>query len=299
MKKEYQEYLNPTFINKIDNLSLRAKLVVEGFIIGMHKSPYHGFSVEFSEHRPYGFGDEIKYIDWKLWGKTDRFYIKQFEEETNLSCHLILDKSLSMDYGSNKLTKFEYSKSICAALSYLMIKQQDAVGLTTFDKKINTTIKPKSKISHLNLLLKTMHNSSTGGETNISSLLHGLAESINKKGLIILISDLLDDEHKVMESLRHFRYKGHEIIVFHIVDPKEKDLDFNQNMNFIDLESNYNIIADSRLVKENYNKAFKKFSDYYKNECLRDKIDYNLVSTSDSLDKTLLQYLIKRSQINK
>ena len=299
MKKEYQEYLNPSFINKIDNLSLRAKLVVEGFIIGMHKSPYHGFSVEFSEHRPYGFGDEIKYIDWKLWGKTDRFYIKQFEEETNLSCHLILDKSLSMDYGSNKLTKFEYSKSICAALSYLMIKQQDAVGLTTFDKKINTTIKPKSKISHLNLLLKTMHNSSTGGETNISSLLHGLAESINKKGLIILISDLLDDEHKVMESLRHFRYKGHEIIVFHIVDPKEKDLDFNQNMNFIDLESNYNIIADSRLVKENYNKAFKKFSDYYKNECLRDKIDYNLVSTSESLDKTLLQYLIKRSQINK
>ena len=299
MKKEYQEYLNPSVINKIDNLSLRAKLVVEGFIIGMHKSPYHGFSVEFSEHRPYGFGDEIKYIDWKLWGKTDRFYIKQFEEETNLSCHIILDKSLSMNFGSDKLTKFQYSKSISAALSYLMIKQQDAVGLTTFDKKINTIIKPKSKISHLNLLLKTMHNSSTGGETNISNLLHGLAESINKKGLIILISDLLDDEFKVMESLRHFRYKGHEIIVFHIVDPKERDLDYNQNMNFIDLESNYNIIADSRLVKENYNKAFQKFSDYYKSECLKDKIDYNLVSTSDSLDKTLLQYLIKRSQINK
>ena len=299
MKKEYQEYLNPSVINKIDNLSLRAKLVVEGFIIGMHKSPYHGFSVEFSEHRPYGFGDEIKYIDWKLWGKTDRFYIKQFEEETNLSCHLILDKSLSMDFGSDDLTKFQYSKSISAALSYLMIKQQDAVGLTTFDEKINTIIKPKSKASHLNLLLKTMHNSSTGGETNISNLLHGLAESINKKGLIILISDLLDDEHKVMESLRHFRYKGHEIIVFHIVDPKEKDLDYNQNINFIDLESNYNIIADSRLVKENYNKAFQKFSDYYKNECLRDKIDYNLVSTSDSLDKTLLKYLIKRSQLNK
>jgi uncharacterized protein (DUF58 family) len=299
MKKEYQEYLNPSVINKIDNLSLRAKLVVEGFIVGMHKSPYHGFSVEFSEHRPYGFGDEIKYIDWKLWGKTDRFYIKQFEEETNLCCHLILDKSLSMDFGSDNLTKFQYSKSISAALSYLMIKQQDAVGLTTFDEKINTIIKPKSKASHLNLLLKTMHNSSTGGETNISNLLHGLAESINRKGLIILISDLLDDEHKVMESLRHFRYKGHEIIVFHIVDPKEKDLDYNQNINFIDLESNYNIIADSRLVKENYNKAFQKFSDYYKNECLRDKIDYNLVSTSDSLDKTLLQYLIKRSQLNK
>lgn len=299
MKKEYQEYLNPSVINKIDNLSLRAKLVVEGFIIGMHKSPYHGFSVEFSEHRPYGFGDEIKYIDWKLWGKTDRFYIKQFEEETNLKCHIILDKSLSMDFGSEKITKFEYSKSISAALSYLMIKQQDAVGLTTFDDKINTMIKPKSKVNHLNLLLKTMHNSSTGGETNISNLLHGLAESINKKGLIILISDLLDDNRKVMESLRHFRYKGHEIIVFHIVDPKEKNLNYDQNINFIDLESNYNIIADSRLVKDKYNKAFSNFSKFYKSECLRDKIDYNLVSTSDSLDKTLLQYLIKRTQINK
>ena len=299
MKKEYQEYLNPSVINKIDNLSLRAKLVVEGFIIGMHKSPYHGFSVEFSEHRPYGFGDEIKYIDWKLWGKTDRFYIKQFEEETNLKCHLILDKSLSMSFGSDKLTKFQYSKSIAAALSYLMIKQQDGVGLTTFDEKIDISISPKSKISHLNLLLKTMHNSKTGGETNISNLLHGLAESITKKGLIVLISDLLDDEKKVMESLRHFRYKGHEIIVFHIVDPKEKNLDYNQNINFIDLEKKYNIIADSRLIKDNYNKAFMKFSNYYKYECLKNKIDYNLISSSDSLDKTLLQYLIKRSQINK
>jgi len=179
------------------------------------------------------------------------------------------------------------------------IKQQDAVGLTTFDQRINTIIKPKSKVNHLNLLLKTLHNSNTGGETNISNLLHGLAESINKKGLIILISDLLDDEKRVMESLRHFRYRGHEIIVFHIVDPKEKNLDYNENINFIDLENNYNIVADSRLVKDKYNKAFRNFSDFYKKECLRDKIDYNLISTSDSLDKTLLQYLIRRSQINK
>ena len=299
MKKEYKKYLNPSLISKIENLSLRAKLVVEGFIIGMHKSPYHGFSVEFSEHRPYGFGDEIKYIDWKLWGKTDRFYIKQFEEETNLKCHIILDKSSSMNFGSKNITKFEYSKLISAAMSYLMIKQQDAVGLTTFDQRINTIIKPKSKVNHLNLLLKTLHNSNTGGETNISNLLHGLAESINKKGLIILISDLLDDEKKVMESLRHFRYRGHEIIVFHIVYPIEKNLDYNEIINFIDLENNYNIVADSRLVKDKYNKAFRDFSDFYKKECLRDKIDYNLISTSDTLDKTLLQYLIRRSQINK
>ena len=184
MSDIYKEYMDVSTINKIDNLFLRAKLVVEGFIIGMHKSPYHGFSVEFSEHRPYGYGDEIKYIDWKLWGKTDRFYIKQFEEETNLKCHVILDKSSSMSYGSHSINKFEYSKCLAASLIYLMIKQQDAVGLTTFDDKLNITIPPKSKVSHLNLLLQTMHNSKTGGETDISLLLHSLAESIHKLSLI-------------------------------------------------------------------------------------------------------------------
>ena len=178
-----------------------------------------------------------------------------------------------------------------------ILKEGSKIGNFVEIKK--SIVGKKSKVNHLNLLLKTLHNSNTGGETNISNLLHGLAESINKKGLIILISDLLDDEKRVMESLRHFRYRGHEIIVFHIVDPKEKNLDYNENINFIDLENNYNIVADSRLVKDKYNKAFRNFSDFYKKECLRDKIDYNLISTSDSLDKTLLQYLIRRSQINK
>ena len=217
MSSIYKEYMNASTINKIDNLFLRARLVVEGFIIGMHKSPYHGFSVEFSEHRPYGYGDEIKYIDWKLWGKTDRFYIKQFEEETNLKCHLILDKSASMNYGSMDITKFDYAKNLSAALIYLMIKQQDAVGLTTFDDKIDLTIPPRSKKGHLNLLLQTMHRAKVGGETNVSSLLHSLAESIHKRGLIILISDLLDDEKEIINGLRHFRHKGHEVIIFHII----------------------------------------------------------------------------------
>ena len=187
----YKKYMDPVIISKIENFALRAKLVVEGFIIGLHKSPYHGFSVEFSEHRPYGYGDEIRYIDWKLWGKTDRFYIKQYEEETNLKCHIVLDKSASMAYSSNKITKFEYAKMLSASLIYLMIKQQDAVGLTMFDNKIDKSISPKSKISHLNLLLKTMHNATTKGETSISKLLHTLAESISKRGLIILVSPVL------------------------------------------------------------------------------------------------------------
>ena len=299
MSDIYKKYMNPEIINKIDNLSLRARLVVEGFIIGMHKSPYHGFSVEFSEHRPYGYGDEIKYIDWKLWGKTDRFYIKQFEEETNLKCNIILDKSSSMSFGSNKITKFDYSKSLAAALSYLMIKQQDAIGLTTFDDKIDISIKPKSKISHLNLLLKTMHNSKIGGETNISNLLHIMAESIHKRGLIILISDLLDEEKNIVEGLRHIRYKGHEVIIFHIIDPKEQNLDYNQNVNFVDIENNSAIMADSRIIKDKYNKAFNSFCNFYENECHQNKIDYIRITTDSSLDKALMQYLMKRSKINK
>ena len=297
MSNTYKEYLNPTVIRKIENLSLRAKLVVEGFIIGMHKSPYHGFSVEFSEHRPYGFGDEIKFIDWKLWAKTDRFYIKQFEEETNLKCHIVLDKSASMEYGSDKINKFDYSKTLTAALIYLMIKQQDAVGLTMFDDSIKTMIKPKSKISHLNSLLKAMHKTKTGGETSISKLLHTLAESITKKGLIILISDLLDDENEVIKGLRHFKHKGHEVIIFHIIDPKEKNLDFNQNINFLDIENSSSIITDTRQIKDQYNKAFNNFCDFYKKHCSRNKIDYIPISTDNSLDISIMQYLIKRNKL--
>ena len=297
MSDIYKKYMDPETISKIENLSLKAKLVVEGFIIGMHKSPYHGFSVEFSEHRPYGYGDEIRFIDWKIWGKTDRFYIKQYEEETNLKCHIILDKSSSMGYGSKDLSKFEYSKILSASLIYLMIKQQDAVGLTMFDEKVNTSIPPKCKISHLNYLLTTMHNAKTGGETSISNLLHALAEAIVKRGLIILISDLLDDENEVIKGLRHFRHKGHEVIIFHIVDPKEKNLDFDQNINFIDVENSQSVLTDTRQIKDKYNKAFKEFCDYYKNECLKNKIDYVQIDTSASLDYSIMQYLIKRCKL--
>ena len=298
MSSIYKEYMNASTINKIDNLFLRARLVVEGFIIGMHKSPYHGFSVEFSEHRPYGYGDEIKYIDWKLWGKTDRFYIKQFEEETNLKCHLILDKSASMNYGSMDITKFDYAKNLSAALIYLMIKQQDAVGLTTFDDKIDLTIPPRSKKGHLNLLLQTMHRAKVGGETNVSALLHSLAESIHKRGLIILISDLLDNEKEIINGLRHFRHKGHEVIIFHVADPKEINLDFDDNVNFIDMENKEKLIVDSRQIKNDYNKAFKNFCSYYKTQCLKNNIDYVFLDTTSPLDVSLMQYLIKRSQIS-
>ena len=292
-----KDYLRPSIIKKIDNLYLRAKLVVEGFIVGLHKSPYHGFSIEFSEHRPYTFGDEIKFIDWKLLAKTDKLYIKQFEEETNLKSYILFDKSSSMQYGSENITKFEYAKTICACLSYLMIKQQDAVGLTTFDKQIDISIPPKSKRSHLNYLLKVLNNTQIKGETKISYVLHSLAESIKKRGLIILISDLMDNQEDVLEGLRHFRYKGHEVIIFHIMDDKEKEFNFNSPFNFIDSENEDMIKTDPRQIKLEYKKAFFKFCDRYKKECNQNNIDYVPVNTSDSIDKTLIQYFIKRSKL--
>ena len=297
MSSDIKNYFSSKIINKISNLSLKAKLVVEGFIIGLHKSPYHGFSVEFSEHKPYGYGDEIKYIDWKLWAKTDKLFIKQFEEETNLKCHIIFDKSHSMDYSSQGITKFEYAKNLAASLSYLMIKQQDGVGLSAFDENIKISIPSKSKKSHLNLLLGSLHNLKAGGNTKISNTLHLLAESINKKGLIVLISDLLDNQSDVINGLKHFRYKGHEVIVFHIFDKKEMNLDFNSSIKFIDLENNESVITDPNHIRLDYKQAVDSFYKTYKKQCEKNKIDYVKISTSEPLEKSLIEYLIKRNKL--
>ena len=297
MRRSSKNLLSSGIINKIDSLALRAKLVVEGFLAGLHKSPYHGFSVEFAEHRPYEYGDDVKYIDWKLWAKTDKLFIKQFEEETNLKCYILLDRSKSMKYASDKLSKFEYSKSLAASLAYLMIKQQDAVGLSTFDNKINLTIPPKTKPNHFNLIAQTLHNAKTGNTTKVSNVLHVLAQSIKKRGLIILISDLVDSHEDIMNGLKHFRYKGHEVIVFHILDPKEIDLNFNESVKFIDLESDESIITDPRQVKAAYQKEIKDLVASYKNQCRKNKIDFINISTSDSLENSLINYLIKRNKL--
>jgi len=298
MNNPYYSYLSSDLINKIDNLYLRAKLAVEGFIIGLHKSPYQGFSIEFSEHRPYSFGDEIKYIDWKLMAKTDKLFIKQFEEETNLKCYILFDKSTSMKYASKGISKFEYSKTICAALSYLMIKQQDAVGLTLFDKKINKSVPPRSNKSHLNILLNMLHNCSIQGETKISNILHQLAETIKKRGLIILISDLMDDQNDVIKGLRHFRHKGHEVIVFHILDNQEIEFDFKRGANFIDLETNDTITIDPRQIRKQYKQSMSLFCNEYKRKCRKNNIDFIQIKTSDSIDKSLLSYFIKRKRLS-
>ncbi len=289
--------LTPDIISRLNNLSLKARFVVEGFIVGLHKSPYHGFSVEFSEHRAYGAGDEIRHVDWKLWGKTDRFFIKQFEEETNLKSYLLVDQSLSMTYKSKKMTKLEYAQILAASLGYLMLKQQDAVGLTLFDDRIRVNIPARSKRSHLNIILSKMQNIIAGPETTIAPVLHKTAEAIKKRGLIILISDLFDDPDKVLSGLQHFRYKGHEVIVFHVLDPQELTLDFTQRTRFRDMESGEEIVTDPWHIQSDYQKSMEQFCDYIKSNCRQKNIDYVQLSTDLPLDMALSEYLIKRKRI--
>jgi len=295
--KEHLKYLQPEILSTLDNMQLIAKFAVEGFIVGLHKSPYHGFSVEFAEHRPYNQGDEVKNIDWKLFGKTDRYYVKEYEEETNLKSYIILDKSGSMKYTSGKITKFDYSAYLTVSLSYLMLKQQDATSLTLIDDKINSYIPPVAKRSHLDLILKSIQKAKCGGETAISPLLHQIAEKINKIGLIILISDLFDDPEKIISALKHFRYLGHEVIVFHVLDKNEIEFNFSRQTKFIDMENRNQLLTESHHIRDKYKESVIDFIEDIKSQCLNNHIDYKLITTDKTLDIGLVEYLNKRKKL--
>ena len=296
-KIDHKKYLNPEVVSSMKNMALRARLVVEGFIAGLHRSPYHGFSVEFTDHRPYMTGDEIRHIDWKVYGKTDRYYIKRFEEETNLKSYLLLDSSASMGYSSQKITKLEYASFLTAALSYLMIEQRDAVGLVCFDQKIKKYIPPRSIKSYLPLILKELETLKCSEQTDVANTFHEMAERINRRGLIIVLSDLLDAPEKVISGLKHFRHKGHDVIVFHILDPMEISFDFKRNALFKDLETNEKITTQPWHIRADYQKQIKKFIENYKRQCRLNKIDYVLIDTSWDFDRELMEYLLKRKRI--
>ena len=281
----------------LNSISMKAKLVVEGYIIGQHRSPYHGFSVEFSEHRSYEPGDEVKHIDWKLYGKTNRLYVKRYEEETNLRTHLILDTSRSMSYTSNKISKLEYGSYLLAALSYLMISQQDAAGVVLFDEKIRSFIPPKSTPSHLNTLLNVLDGPEPGNNTKIESVLHQMAERINKRGLVIIISDLLDEPKNVLNGLKHFRHKKQEVILFHILDRNELEFEFDNRTKFVDMESDEEITTDPWHIKNDYKNLILDIQKYYRRNCRLNKIDYVSLFTVDSLDKGLSEYFNKRQRL--
>jgi len=292
-----RKYLQPEMVAVLNSMALRAKLVVEGYIIGQHRSPYHGFSVEFAEHRAYGPGDEIRHIDWRLFGKTERLYVKRYEEETNLRAHIILDTSRSMLYKSGTVSKLNYANSLAASLSYLMINQQDAAGLVQFSNKIDTFIPPKSKPSHLNIILKQLDDNKTGKDTKIENVFHRMAERIDKRGIVILISDLLDDPVEVINGLKHFRHKNQEVIVFHILDRKELEFDFNSRTRFLDMESGEEIITEPWHIRSNYTELISGLQKYYQKECRESLIDYVPIFTDENLDKSITGYLNKRRKL--
>lgn len=292
-----ENYFSDEFLVSLDKFNLRARLIVEGFITGLHKSPYHGFSVEFSDHRQYNPGDPIKNLDWKVFAKTNRYYIKRFEEETNLRSYLILDHSASMGYRSGKISKLEYAKAIASALTYLMISQQDAVGLLSYTDKITNLIPPRSMKSYYNEINKQIFSLEATAKTNTMEILHSLADRIKKRSLIILISDMIDEPDMILQGLRHFRHNKHEIILFHIQDIKEIDFNFKRETQFIDSETGEKVTVSPWQIKKYYSQAYQENVEYLKNRCHKAHIEYNPITTNTSYEEILLNYLIKRSRL--
>lgn len=286
-------------MSRLSRLDLIARLVVEGFITGLHRSPYHGFSVEFSEHRPYMPGDPLRDLDWKAYAKSDRLYIKQYEEETNLKAYILLDVSGSMDFQSGAaLSKFRYATSLAAALSYLILRQRDAVGLMLFRNIIESYVPPRSVQSHLNVLLKTIEQTTPGSDTDMAPTFHDLAERIARRGLVIVLSDLLDDPQEVLRGLRHFRHRGHEVVVFHLLDPREIDLDFDKETRFFDLEDPEQMLTTQPwLVRREYGQMVEEMVEAYRRGCAEARIDYALISTAMPFDVALSRYLVQRRKM--
>jgi uncharacterized protein (DUF58 family) len=291
-------YLENKAVRRVGNLELVARLVVEGFMSGRHRSPLHGFSVEFAGHRPYVPGDELRFLDWKVYGRQDRLYIKQYEEETNLRAHLLIDASRSMGFKSGSVSKLEYACYCAAALAYLMIRQRDAVGLAVFDEKMRAHISASSRRSQLHLILSQLDPLQPAGGTALAANLHTLAERLHRRGLLILFSDLLDDPAETINALQHFRHKKHEIILFHLLDPAELELPYTGVTRFRDMEGTREITLNPALLRTEYLRRLHAFIDRYRGECGRLKIDYVPVNTQTPYDEFLSAYLTKRARLS-
>ncbi|MBF0280519.1 MAG: DUF58 domain-containing protein [SAR324 cluster bacterium] len=291
---EELSFLNPSVLASISNLELRAKTAVEGFLTGLHKSPYRGFSVEFNDYRHYNPGDDIRHIDWKLFARSEKYYIKQYEDETNVRCYILLDCSASMGYQSGPLSKFEFGRTLASALAYFMMGQKDAVGLITFDEKIREHLPSRYRRGHLLQILRTLANLQLGGLTNLTRPVTDLAYSLNRKSLIIVISDLLDEQEAMIKALQHLRYKGNDVIAFHVMDNAELTFPFEQFTEFEDAESRETLMTVPRAVRESYLEELEKFCEFCRKKCRVNGIDYHLLNTSEPLDVALSSYLTKR-----
>jgi len=292
------DFLKPEVAARLRSIDLRARLVVEGFLAGLHRSPFKGFSVEFTEHRQYMPGDELKRIDWRVYGRTDRFFIREYEEETNLRACIVLDSSNSMSFRTSGITKLEYASCLAASLAYLLLHQKDSCGLITFSSRIDSFIPPRSTPAHLNVLLGALDKLRPGGDTNVAATLHQLAERVKRRGLIILLSDLWDDESAVVSALRHFRFRKHEVLVFHILDPAERDFGFRQPLVLRDLESGAELTVDPRVVGQEYRRALAERLAQFERRCAEGMIDYHRFTTDTPFDQALFSYLERRRRLH-
>lgn len=297
-KEELLQYLDPAVLTRITRLDLRARLVVEGFISGMHRSPFHGFSVEFASHREYVPGDDIKHIDWKVQARTDRFYIKQYEEETNLKATFLLDASESMHYRSqqsNALSKYEYAATAAASLAFLLQQQQDAVGLAVFDEELVQYIAASASPMQLRSMVHAMSITEPKRKTSLESICHSVAEKISRRGLVCLVSDLFVDIDGVIRALEHFRHYDHEVMVLHILDQDELEFPFQGTTMFQGLEDMGRLTIEPRALRDAYRQEVQSFCQEVKRKCIASRIDYKRISTADHLDAALCAFLAARA----
>ena len=290
-----EKYLKPEVINQIKRLDLRAQFVVKGFLHGLHASPFHGFSVEFSEHRKYSHGDDLKDIDWQVFAKTDKYYVKKFESETNITGYLVMDLSQSMGYTYRQtLSKFDYAICLAAALAYLMVNQQDPVGLVTFNDKIRQSLPPRSKRSQLGNILSLLSNLKPEGVTDFKNSIFQLAAMLRQRSLVMIFSDLLMDNQETLDALYRLRHSGHDVILFHILDEAEVNFPFNGMCQMKDPETGVELKIDADGFRADYIKQITEFRDNLNQNCRKNGIDYVAIDTSMQFDKALLEYLTSR-----
>jgi uncharacterized protein (DUF58 family) len=294
MTPDYAHILPPEALARIHRLEIEARQVVEGFLSGQHRSPYFGQSIEFVQHREYVPGDDIRRIDWKVWSKTDKYYIKQYEEETNLRTTLVVDTSESMHFGSKKTTKYDFACSIAAAVTYLLLRQQDAVSLTAFDDKIRTQTPSRSRMTHLGSILQVLVNENPANKTDMENILKLVANEKHKRGMIVLISDLFAPREGLFRGLRMLRKRGHDVLVFHVLDDQELDFDYAGTTKFEGMEEAGELVCDPRSLRDGYLKAMHDYLDEVRRTCAADMIDYQTVRTSDHLDAMLRHYINTR-----
>jgi len=291
--------IDPVSLMRIKSMELRAKVIVEGFWKGIHRSPYHGFSVEFTEYRQYTLGDDPRYIDWRLYARSDRFYIKKFEDETNLRCHLLIDHSRSMGYGSGEYTKSQYAGTLAATLAYFLFIQGDAVGLATFDDQIRQYLKPRNRPGYLRRLLLTLETSPQGSTTDLGPPLQYVAGMLTRRSLIVLISDLLTSIDRLEQDLSYLCAGGHDVVVFHVLDPAELKFDFNSPALFQDIETGRNMYVNPSDAQTGYKRMLDKHLNLARSVCQNLGIDYHLFPTDRPFDLALLDFLQDRMRRRK